>query len=300
MKNTGKITKSSITDRFTTLPNEFLRNQNLSFKAKGLLCTILSFPPDWKIYKSNLHEYATDGVDSVRTAWNELQAAGYIKATRLFNEDNTFAGWDYEVCDEPRFLCNTVSDSPILDFPISDFPITGNPLTENPTITNNDITNNDLIKDKRVREKKSAADKNEKKAPPVPPPPPPPGSIPVKKVGIRETAVTQSKDDSLDRKTRNDFIRFVRLIDSDFPVIWTSVGRFISPTELQSLKTAGFEEERWKSVMVDICGAGLLPQHNLYYRIQQFIKNAKTLTPNASNSRFVAASTWGPRPGTPS
>ena len=34
-------------DRFVILPNELAREQNLSFRARGLLAYLLSMPEDW-------------------------------------------------------------------------------------------------------------------------------------------------------------------------------------------------------------------------------------------------------------
>ncbi len=37
-------------ENFTIVDNEYLRDENLSFKAKGILTYFLSLPGDWVIY----------------------------------------------------------------------------------------------------------------------------------------------------------------------------------------------------------------------------------------------------------
>jgi len=140
MNNTGRITKSSLSEKFTTIPNEFLRNKNLSFKSKGLLSCILSFPSDWKLYKGNLTEYCTDGKDSIRTAWEELENAGYIKSTVVRDDKGRISGYNYEVSDFPVYKCEKDKDNPISGNPQSVIPISVGAISENPPYTNTDNT----------------------------------------------------------------------------------------------------------------------------------------------------------------
>lgn len=86
-------------DNFTILSNEFLRDENLSLKAKGLLAYILSLPDDWKIYFEEVADHHRDGTRAVRTAWKELEALGYAKNTKVLDEKKNFKEWIKEVAD---------------------------------------------------------------------------------------------------------------------------------------------------------------------------------------------------------
>jgi hypothetical protein len=125
LQNTGLIIKSKLTEKFTTIPNTVLNDSNLSWKAKGILCKLLSNRSDWAVYKSQLQQFSTDGRDSTTAGFNELIERGYIVAIRRHNDKGQFMGWDYVVYDEP----------------ITEQPITENPVSVNPSLINTNIIN---------------------------------------------------------------------------------------------------------------------------------------------------------------
>jgi hypothetical protein len=130
LQNTGLIIKSKQTEKFTIIPNEVLKDQKLSLKAKGLLCILLSLPTDWAVYKSQLQQFSTDGRDATTASFNELVDNGYITAVRRINSKGQFMGWDYVVYNERVE-------------PITENPITENPYSVNPSLlsTNKQSTN---------------------------------------------------------------------------------------------------------------------------------------------------------------
>lgn len=74
----SKIIRVKHTGNFTQINNQFLRDKNISIKAKGLLCTVMSLPDEWVIKKTTLHQFSNDGITATMTAFNELIKAGYI------------------------------------------------------------------------------------------------------------------------------------------------------------------------------------------------------------------------------
>ena len=87
-------------DNFTILSNEFLRDENLSLKAKGLLAYILSLPDDWKIYFEEVANHHKDSAKAARIAWKELEEQGYAKTTRVVDPENKqVKQWKKEVSD---------------------------------------------------------------------------------------------------------------------------------------------------------------------------------------------------------
>ena len=129
-KNTGLIVKSKLTEKFTTIPNSVLNDSNLSWKAKGILCKLLSNKSDWAVYKSQLQQFSTDGRDSTTAGFNELVERGYIVAIRRHNDKGQFAGYDYIVYDEP----------------ITEQPITDNPSSVKPSLISTNLINTNLKK----------------------------------------------------------------------------------------------------------------------------------------------------------
>lgn len=103
----GIIKRNKKKEGFTQISNETLRTDNLSWKAKGLLCYLLSHDDDFEIRKSNIHKHATDGYDSTNSAFKELQTKGYIKETGSGrDEKGNFVGFDYEFDEKPIYLAN--------------------------------------------------------------------------------------------------------------------------------------------------------------------------------------------------
>lgn len=141
-QNTGLIVKSKLTEKFTTIPNSVLNDPNLSWKAKGILCKLLSNKSDWAVYKSQLQQFSTDGRDSTTAGFNELVKRGYIVAVRRHNSKGQFMGYDYVVYDEP----------------ITETPITENPLSVNPSLINTNIINTN-IKNTNILDNTGANDK---------------------------------------------------------------------------------------------------------------------------------------------
>jgi len=68
-----KDKNSVITDK------QCLEDKLLSWKAKGLLCYLLSLPDDWDIYLSDLENTFENFKDETNSALNELIIHGYVK-----------------------------------------------------------------------------------------------------------------------------------------------------------------------------------------------------------------------------
>ena len=149
----GTIFRVPRHDNFTVLSNIHLRDQNLSWKARGLLSTMLSFPPDWDFTLGGLAKCAKDSIDSTRTGIIELEKAGYLQRNRLRKPNGTFGKMEYQVWEDPtqnpafqKFNAeNDVNthfhpelENPILDNPTLDSPTLEKPILENPTQLNTD------------------------------------------------------------------------------------------------------------------------------------------------------------------
>lgn len=114
---------------YTTMSNYHLQDQRLSLKAIGLLSKILSLPDDWDYTVAGLAKKCREGKDAVRSAIEELEAAGYIVRRRTRGPDGSFAGNEYIVYECPQ----EPSTAPLSGFPTMDNPTLDNPTLENPT-----------------------------------------------------------------------------------------------------------------------------------------------------------------------
>ena len=70
------------TGDYTVMSNFHLKDKRLSLKAKGLLSQMLSLPDDWDYTLSGLSYINRESKDAIRSAVNELETAGYIRADR--------------------------------------------------------------------------------------------------------------------------------------------------------------------------------------------------------------------------
>lgn len=66
---------------YTAIPNELLRDEKLTMRAKGLYCIMFSKPDGWIFYNSCLVSESKEGKDAVRGAMKELTERGWITRT---------------------------------------------------------------------------------------------------------------------------------------------------------------------------------------------------------------------------
>ncbi len=122
---------------YAIVPNYHQRDKTISLKAKGLLSQMFSLPNEWDYTLKGLAHINLDGIDAIRTAVQELEKAGYIKRTRIRDENGRLRGTKYKVYALPR---PPTSDSPTLENPTQVKPTQEEPTQVNPTQLNIDIT----------------------------------------------------------------------------------------------------------------------------------------------------------------
>lgn len=89
-------------ENYTCISNDVFKS-DLSLKARGMLCTMLSLPDDWEFSENGLQAILKDGQTSVRSAIKELESAGFLSRTRERDESGRMGKCVWIVCDYPRF-----------------------------------------------------------------------------------------------------------------------------------------------------------------------------------------------------
>ena len=89
-------------ENYTCISNDVFKS-DLSLKARGMLCTMLSLPDDWEFSENGLQAILKDGQTSVRSAIKELESAGFLSRTRERDENGRMGKCVWIVCDYPRF-----------------------------------------------------------------------------------------------------------------------------------------------------------------------------------------------------
>lgn len=123
---------------FTVIDNAIFRNKELSLKAKGMLCLLLSLPDNWKFSVAGLAGCSTDGKSAVTSALNELEEAGYFHREQSRNGGN-FGEAVY-----------VISEVPFSENPMTENPTSGNPMTENHAQYNTNKSNTKELTTKRI------------------------------------------------------------------------------------------------------------------------------------------------------
>lgn len=129
---------------YVMLNKTCLRDEKLSWKAKGLHSYLLSLPDDWQIYIEDLKNRSKDGKEATSTAIKELINAGYVKriAKRDSKTNRFIGGFEYEVYEMPIDIVDLPKDGKSRE---SEKPETGksdnreNREPGNPSLLNNKL-----------------------------------------------------------------------------------------------------------------------------------------------------------------
>lgn len=124
---------------YVMIRKEPLKDNKLSWKAKGILSYLLSLPDDWQIYETELVKHSTDGRDSLKSGISELLEAGYIERIEKRNEKGHFKGYNYTVFEIPHR-----NGKPDIGKTNIGKPDIGKPVTTNNDFTNNDLNNKEI------------------------------------------------------------------------------------------------------------------------------------------------------------
>ena len=126
--------KLEFENQFTQIHNAWVRDPNLSYKAKGLLTYLLSHEIGYTITIGQIIRESGDGKQSVRSALEELIKAGYLETKRPTDARGYNAGLAYFIKD-PK---NPKSENPTLD----------NPTLDNQTALENNLTKKTIKQEK--------------------------------------------------------------------------------------------------------------------------------------------------------
>lgn len=140
---------------FTQVANETLRDETLSWKARGILAYLLSLPDDWEVHVTELEKHATDGIAALRSGLEELENAGYVTRETVRDTKGRFASWTMTVFERPVPEQKRTDES----HPVLDFPQVDNPKMEKSNTTNTyKEKNTDKTNTKDLRKRKTRAD----------------------------------------------------------------------------------------------------------------------------------------------
>ena len=89
------------TSKYTTISNVFLRDKNLSLKAKGFLTVVMALPDDWDFSIKGICSILKEGKSAIYGVVQELKENRYCKTTPSRDEKGLILGLDYVFYEEP-------------------------------------------------------------------------------------------------------------------------------------------------------------------------------------------------------
>jgi hypothetical protein len=98
MSNVIRVVKNC---NYTTLSNYHFKDKRLSWKAKGLLSTMLSLPDNWNYTIEGLASLSDDGVKATNSGLAELEKCGYLIREQLRDSKGHFVMMEYTIYEKP-------------------------------------------------------------------------------------------------------------------------------------------------------------------------------------------------------
>jgi hypothetical protein len=127
---------------FTQIPNDLIRNSNISDRARFLYCYMSSMAEEWQFYQSKMAKDLGYSKDTLRKYLDELVSTGYLKRTQKRSELGRFDSFDYVI----DFIPNP-------DFTVSEKTRNGeSPKRENPLLKNKNFKEEKIIKNNNFKE----------------------------------------------------------------------------------------------------------------------------------------------------
>jgi hypothetical protein len=142
------IIRRNVNRNFTTIPNDPIIDERLSFEALGLLTYLLSRPDNWRVCVQQLRTRGSIGRDKIYRLLKELMQRGYvIRRQPRHGESKEFGAYEYIVYDEPQ---KSLEKEPVPEDPDTAKTAEFEPLPEKPLPAEPYPANQDHNKDCKI------------------------------------------------------------------------------------------------------------------------------------------------------
>ena len=93
---------------WSQIPNTWLKDKNLSLKAKGLISVMQSLPDNWDFSIRGLASILKEGVDAINAALQELESAGYLTREQIRENgkiiDTLYTLYEFPYTENPNMI----------------------------------------------------------------------------------------------------------------------------------------------------------------------------------------------------
>ncbi len=88
---------------FSIIKNKLLKDERLSWKARGIMSYLISHDKSWKFYKSEILKHSDkDGKESFNSGIKELKEFGYLEINKLKDEKGQYFGYKWTLNHTPK------------------------------------------------------------------------------------------------------------------------------------------------------------------------------------------------------
>lgn len=98
MSNVKRYKKNN----FTITDNKLIKDERLSWKARGIFIYLWAMPDDWNFYVDEVVKHSKDGIRALQSGLSELEKYGYLKRT-MYHAEGHFGGMSWELSDTGDF-----------------------------------------------------------------------------------------------------------------------------------------------------------------------------------------------------
>lgn len=129
---------------FVVVNKAIAMDKDLNMRDRGMMLTLMSFPPEWNFSIKGLEKIVPDGRDAISSSLQRLEEKHYLVRVQERDEKGKFADTKIYINPNPK-------ENPEMDEPITGNPFSGKPMAENPIqINNKEIKNKELTNKKSI------------------------------------------------------------------------------------------------------------------------------------------------------
>lgn len=123
---------------FVVVNKAIAMDQDLNMRDRGMMLTLMSFPPEWNFSIKGLEKIVPDGRDAISRSLQRLEEKRYLVRVQERDKKGKFADTKIYINPNPK-------ENPVTDNPIAGNPTVAKPPPENPNqIINKEINNQQL------------------------------------------------------------------------------------------------------------------------------------------------------------
>lgn len=131
MSNIERVKKHG----YTITDNQIIKDERLSWKARGIFQYLWAMPSDWNFYVDEVAKHSKDGIKALKSGLSELEKYGYLKRTMLRDKKGLFGEMSWKLSDTGVFTVSTKNG------PTDNTVDAKNGPTDNGTLLNKNNTN---------------------------------------------------------------------------------------------------------------------------------------------------------------